>query len=106
MGKGARPLYSYWDGEHLGYIDARKRIYAPLYARAVYENPAWQQLLEVHDAAQKLYLRDYDGYNHKALGMTLSEVLNYPDKIMGHSFVLAMMLEQDEALKELVGFKL
>jgi hypothetical protein len=35
MGRGAKPEFSLWDGERLGYIDARKRIYAPLYARAV-----------------------------------------------------------------------
>ncbi len=32
MGKGARPLCSLWKGERLGYIEARKRIYAPLYS--------------------------------------------------------------------------
>ncbi len=26
MGKGAKPLYSYWNGEKLPYIDARKKI--------------------------------------------------------------------------------
>src|SRR5262249_38995939 len=35
MGRGAKPLYSLWDGERLGYVEARKRIYAPLYAGAV-----------------------------------------------------------------------
>jgi hypothetical protein len=35
MGRGAKPEYSLWDGERLDYIEARKRIYAPLYARAV-----------------------------------------------------------------------
>ena len=31
MGKGAKPLFSYWRGEKLDYIQARKRIYSPLY---------------------------------------------------------------------------
>ena len=35
MGRGAKPLFSYWHGEPLGYIEARYRIYAPLYAQAV-----------------------------------------------------------------------
>lgn len=30
MGRGAKPEYSLWDGQRLGYIEARKKIYAPL----------------------------------------------------------------------------
>lgn len=30
MGKGSKPEYSLWNGEKLGYIDARRKIYAPL----------------------------------------------------------------------------
>eukprot|EP00696_Hemimastix_kukwesjijk_P011838 gnl/Hemi2/24845_TR8355_c0_g1_i1.p1 gnl/Hemi2/24845_TR8355_c0_g1~~gnl/Hemi2/24845_TR8355_c0_g1_i1.p1 ORF type:complete len:193 (+),score=32.92 gnl/Hemi2/24845_TR8355_c0_g1_i1:80-658(+) len=33
MGRGAKPLFSLWDGSRLGYIEARKKIYAPLYAQ-------------------------------------------------------------------------
>lgn len=28
-GKGASPLFSLWKGEKLGYVEARKKIYAP-----------------------------------------------------------------------------
>jgi hypothetical protein len=44
QGRGAKPLYSLWDGEKLGYIDARKRIYAPLYASAVVHADAFLEL--------------------------------------------------------------
>src|SRR5579885_3078321 len=37
MGRGAKPLYSLWDGKHLGYVEARSKIYGPLYGRAVRE---------------------------------------------------------------------
>jgi hypothetical protein len=30
MGRGAKPEYSLWDSQRLGYIEARKKIYAPL----------------------------------------------------------------------------
>jgi hypothetical protein len=39
-------------------------------------------------------IQDYDAYNHHELGMTLEDVLNNPDRKMGHGFVLAMMLEE------------
>ena len=32
--------------------------------------------------------------------MTFSEILNYPAKSMGHGFVLAMLLTDDDALQE------
>ncbi len=35
MGKGAAPEYSLWDGDRLSYIEARKKIYAPEYAKNV-----------------------------------------------------------------------
>ena len=34
-GRGAIPLYSFWDGEQLDYIEARKKIYIPLYYNSI-----------------------------------------------------------------------
>jgi hypothetical protein len=103
MGKGAIPLYSFWEGRKLSYIEARKAIYAPLYIRAVRETAAFERLTELFKAGELIVLRDYDGYDYSALGLTLSEVLNNSKKKMGHAFVLAMLLSQDPALNELVG---
>lgn len=97
MGKGAKPLYAYWDGEKLGYIEARKKIYAPLYAKAVEKTKAWQKLKQQYEEDGEIILVDFDGYNHRALGMTYSEVVNNENKTMGHSFILAMMLENERA---------
>jgi len=44
-------------------------------------------------AGQDLYLRDFDGYNHKELGMTYDNVVHCKERKMGHAFVLAMVLE-------------
>lgn len=105
MGKGAIPLYSYWDGEHLNYIQARKRIYGPLYANAVLGTPAWHQLYQIY-ANNELYhqvhdivLRDYDGYDTND---SLTNILNNPYKKMGHAFILKMLLTKDDALLEFV----
>jgi hypothetical protein len=93
MGKGKKPLYSYWDGERLLYIEARKKIYAPLYAEAVEKNDAYKQLEEEYKKAGEIWLWDFDGYDHHKANMTYEDVLNCPTKKMGHAFVLAMMLE-------------
>lgn len=100
MGKDAVPLYSDWKGEKLGYIEARKCIYAPLYADAVQRTAAFQKLLIMRQRAQKIILRDFDGYDHKKLGMTLTDVLNNPKRKMGHAFVLAALLTNDESIKQ------
>jgi len=96
MGKGAIPEYSLWDGEKLDYIQARKKIYAPEYARNVEKTDSFKILKEqyneclLHNA--EMILLDYDAYDHSELDMTLIDVINYPKRKMGHAFVLIMML--------------
>lgn len=93
MGKGIKPLFSYWDGEQLPYIEARKKIYIPLYSQAVQKTSAFQKLKKIHTQGTDLWLWDFDGYNHRSLNMTYQEVMDDPNKSMGHAFVLAMLLE-------------
>lgn len=100
MGRGAVPLCSLWNGKRYGYIDARKVIYAPLYAEAVQKTAGWKRLRKAYDEETNIVLRDYDGYDHTALGRTLTQVLNDPNKKMGHAFVLAMLLTNDPALNQ------
>lgn len=99
MGKGAVPVCSWWKGEKLGYIEARKRIYIPLYKRAARKTEAWKSLRELHSRGVTLVLLDFDGYDHKKQGMTLADVLNNPKRPMGHAFVLAMMLKYGDHFK-------
>lgn len=93
MGKEAKPLYSYWDGQQLTYVEARKKIYIPLYAQAVQETYAFGKLKKMHEQNEEVYLWDFDGYNHKQLGLTYDQVINDPNRKMGHAFVIAMLLE-------------
>lgn len=94
MGKGMIPEYSWWDGQKLSYVEARKKIYVPLYTRAVVNTMAFAKLRELHEKLDEIWLWDFDGYDHVQLGKTLKEVLNDPAKKMGHAFVLAMLLEE------------
>ena len=105
MGKGAVPLYSLWDGERLGYIEARKQIYAVEYASHVQLTVSYQHLMDTYAECcrtnKELILLDYDAYDHTALGMSLIDVINNPKRKMGHAFVLIMML--GNALEECVN---
>jgi len=95
MGKGAVPLYSLWNNEKLAYIEARKKIYAPIYAKLVRETYAMELLREMVKESD-VWLWDFDGYNHKAKGISYTDVINDPKLKMGHAFVVAMILEEDE----------
>jgi hypothetical protein len=93
MGKGIKPLYSYWDGEKYDYVTARKKIYIPIYARGVIKTNAYHKLSEMYEKEKKdIYLIDFDGYNHIKLGMSIKDVINCPDKKMGHAFVIYALL--------------
>lgn len=94
MGKGKKPLYTYWNGEKLSYVEARKKIYIPMYAKAVIKTEAFKKLKELYDSSGVLHLWDFDGYNHIKLNKTLKEVVNDPTRKMGHAFVLAYLLKE------------
>lgn len=95
MGKGMKPEYSWWDGEKLDYIEARKKIYIPIYARGAVKTKAFQKLLYIYRTTKKdIYLIDFDGYNHIQMGKSMTEVLNDPKKKMGHGFVVYSLLEK------------
>lgn len=105
MGKGKKPLFSWWNGQKFPYVEARKKIYIPLYARAVIKTKGFQVLLDTYNdicslKQGTLYLKDYDAYRHEEKGLTLTDVVNNPNKKCGHAFVLMMLLTQDPILKE------
>lgn len=93
MGKGAEPEYSFWGGKKMDYIEARKTIYMPIYAEAVKKSPNFQRLKDLYLENKSLTLWDCDGYDYLKMGRTLEECADDPNMILGHGFVLAMVLE-------------
>src|SRR5215216_3009159 len=59
MGKGQRPLCSLWDGQRLAYIDARKRIYLPLYQQTVKQTKSYRILQHLYQEQGSLSLFDF-----------------------------------------------
>lgn len=95
-------LYQWWkvDGEFkkLNYIEGRKNIYLPLYAKAVVKTEAYRRLCRMRDEGKNILIVDYDGYNRYSerfarFGFTYNDVIHCPILKMGHGFVLAMLLE-------------
>ena len=99
MGKGVVPTYSWWKVNGvfraLGYVEARKQIYIPLYTEAVKKTPAFRVLRRLYQRHKELWLWDFDGYNHRdsRLQFNYRDVIDCETKKMGHAFVLAMLLE-------------
>jgi len=94
MGKGRKPLFSFWKGEKLDYVPARKKIYIPIYAELVQSTDSFKRLQLLHGTSD-IALRDYDGYDYETLNMSLREVANNSQRKCGHAFVLkALLLDQ------------
>jgi len=99
MGKGRVPLYSYWGGQKLDYIMARKQIYAAIYGKCVLSTHAFKGLCDLYneilEQGSNLILLDFDAYDHRKMGMNLLDVINEPRRKMGHAFVLMMLLTNE-----------
>lgn len=93
MGKGAIPLYSLWDNEKLGYIEARRKIYYKVYSDGVVRTDAYRKLYDYYISNTDIHLWDFDGYDYQHTD--LKSVFNDPKRKMGHGFVLAIMLKKN-----------
>jgi len=106
---------------HLGYIEARKKIYFPFYASLIANSKAFATLKQIVDDGKKLALIDFDAYNYyddfamkkrfesfknKFKDTTLKEddfhaIKNMKDVVncsflsAGHGFVIKALLQGD-----------
>lgn len=92
MGKGQVPLYSYWNGEHLSYVEARKQIYVPKYQAAVRGTEAFYELRKLHKK-HHIALWDFDvAYTEDDPLENFKSVINDKTKKLGHGYVIQAML--------------
>jgi len=94
MGKGSKPEYSLHLGNKLDYIEARFKIYAPLYEQAIlkYANEEYEKLKKMYDSGEKIALFDFDGHGYHLANLKLEDVIYNEKHKMGHSFVLMGMI--------------
>ena len=92
MGKGAKPLYTLWNGHRYGYIYALKVQYIRIYAHLVRQTETYKLLWDLVQEGHDIVLRDFDGYDYIREGASLDQAVNDPSRSMGHAFVLAIML--------------
>lgn len=99
LGRDKKPIGSWWNGKLIGYLEARRHIYAPLYAQAVLATPEWPRLLKWYQETENPILWDVDGYK-RGEGTLLDMALD-PSKTMGHAVVLAMVIHYHDRLGKL-----
>lgn len=102
-------LYAIWEGEHLDYISARKKIYCGEYARLAPLTESFQNLKALLESGQNLQLVEvdgpdptlnyspYDSISPENPGMlmtreTVALLIQDEKKPFGHGFVIAALL--------------
>jgi len=86
--------------DHLSYLEARRRLYAPAYAAAAEASPAYAALVDLYRSGMPIGLVDFDGWDHVGQGYSLAEALREPRVKFGHAFVLAGMLTGERVWEE------
>ena len=93
-----KPLCSWWEGRHLTYIQARKRIYVPEYLKLIRDSRAMKALKKKNNT-ECLMILDLDAPSLEwyPTGMrvteeTIRKALNDPTYPFGHGYVIAAEL--------------
>ena len=83
----------------LNYVESRKKIYIPEYAKLVVGTDTFKRLQDMVAAGTKLALCDFDAWNYYGSNLdqdvTIKDVVNNPAYKVGHGYVLKMLLEGD-----------
>ena len=105
----------------LDYVESRKKVYIPEYAKLVYNTDSFKWLKTLVDKGQKIALLDFDGFNyHSETAMkkrykafvnkypntklkekdflaikSMKDVTNCPFLAVGHAFTLKLLLQGD-----------
>jgi hypothetical protein len=97
MGAWNKHLFHWWKGKKISDLEAQNDIFLSSYAKVVQKTDAFKKLKFIYEAGlaggRDIYLKDFEGYDYRALGMTWDDVINDPNKPVGQGFALAMILE-------------
>lgn len=112
----AIPKYAYWEGEKLGIIESRKRIYIPYYQKLIRKSPVYKKLLKMVKSGKNIIIVEPDGPDirlfpdgKEVYGNLLEEWIEVTDRkevdetedgksryrAYGHGFVIAQTLIED-----------
>lgn len=97
--KNGPPIFALYNGERLGYIESRKKIYIPTYGRMFKEHRLFKQILDMLKNGKNIMLIDVDGPDvvkyPEGLEMSLELIEQLTEdtrRPLGHGFVAAKVL--------------
>jgi hypothetical protein len=90
----------------LSYVDARKKVYFPEYAKLIYNTESFQYLKSLVDSGKKIALVDFDACNYNEPCAMQKEYTAYVNKCKKNK-VVPTLTEDDftgiNSLKELIN---
>lgn len=92
MGRGAKPSFLFWHGEKLDYVEAKKKVYFPVYRDLAKARSVFSVVDQAVSEGVSVDIYDFDTYPLDSPATTFYETLNNPNKSTGHGFIVGMML--------------
>lgn len=94
------PLFQYFQGKKLSYVEGRKQMYIPWYHQLVQQTDAYKYLKDRFEKGLSLNLLEFDGMPRPSseelpepvTPESLQQMINDPKIIFGHGMVLAATL--------------
>jgi hypothetical protein len=99
-GRGKKAIGHHWHetGELIDYVEARQRIYLPLYLKML-ELPDRAEIIQrLRDqaASQLVSIWDFDSYDIKAVGLTnIFDTIFYEKRPFAHAFIVAIAVRDE-----------
>jgi hypothetical protein len=100
--KNGPPLFSFYGNECLTYVEARKKIYFPIYKNLIRKSKIYKEILEMVEKGQNILLIDVDGPDvtkyPNGIKMTrkyISEIIEDTSILFGHGYACADALLED-----------
>ena len=90
--RNAKVEFSYFDGIRYNYINARKKIYCPMYAEMVQKTRYFKSLKERMENGENLLIIGFDGFSFDPKTDDVYQHLNDPTKPFGHEAVICCLL--------------
>lgn len=94
MGKGVKPVCTWWNGEALDVGTARQQLYGPSYMNCATRTGAWRWLLRELRRGKRIVMRDFGVYDVVSAGVTYDQAIQDSHRPFGHAMFLAAEMEK------------
>jgi hypothetical protein len=85
-------IAGFYNGQIMRYIESRKKIYCPMYAKLIKQTSEFKKLKKMHKNGQNLLIVGPDGRDIPMTYRSLKKAVNDPNHIFGHELVICCLL--------------